>query len=169
MNESTLKIKRDISKDEFSKAIETISDVYEQFKEQLQSLRNQCDDLQAKLNDQYANDKEIVRLQEIIDEQNSELQYGFGITKEENEIITEWIKKHNLKKHGSEIVYYGAIGGGMTYIFVPTSIGTVGSCRCDICHQRAMTAACAHGSYDRNVYQAEMKERGGTFDFQTLD
>ena len=108
MNESTLKIKRDISKDEFSKAIETISDVYEQFKEQLQSLRNQCDDLQAKLNDQYANDKEIVRLQKIIDEQDSELRYGFGITKEENEIITEWIKKHNLKEHGSETVYYGA-------------------------------------------------------------
>ena len=86
MNKSTLKIKRDISKDEFFKAVETISDVYEQFKEQLQSLRNQCDDLQAKLNDQYANDKEIVRLQEIIDEQDSELRYGFGITKEENEI-----------------------------------------------------------------------------------
>ena len=125
MNESTLKIKRDISKDEFSKAVETISDVYEQLTEQLQSLRNQCDDLQAKLNDQYANDKEIVRLQKIIDEQDSELRYGFGITKEENEIITEWIKKHNLKKHGSETIYYGAIDGGMTYIFIPTSIGTV--------------------------------------------
>ena len=130
MNKSPLKIKRDISKDEFSKAIETISDVYEQFKEQLQSLRNQCDDLQAKLNDQYANDKEIVRLQEIIDEQDSELRYGFGITKEENEIITEWIKKHNLKKHGSETIYYGAIGGGMTYIFIPTSIGTVCKVKC---------------------------------------
>ena len=54
-------------------------------------------------------------------------------------------------------------------MFYRRSIGTVGSCRCDICHQRAMAAACAHGSYDRNVYQAEMKERGGTFDFQTLD
>ena len=130
MNKSTLKIKRDISKDEFSKAIEMISDVYEQFKEQLQSLRNQCDDLQAKLNDQYANDKEIVRLQKIIDEQDSELRYGFGITKEENKIITEWIKKHNLTKHGSETVYYGAIGGGMTYIFTPTSIGTVCKVKC---------------------------------------
>ena len=130
MNKSTLKIKRGISKDEFSKAVETISDVYEQLTEQLQSLRNQCDDLQARLNDQYANDKEIVRLQEIIDEQDSELQYGFGITKEENEIITEWIKKHNLKEHGSETVYYGAIGGGMTYIFTPTSIGTVCKIKC---------------------------------------
>lgn len=43
---------------------------------------------------------------------------------------TEWIKKHNLKKHGSETVYCGAIGGGMTYIFTPTSIGTVGKIRC---------------------------------------
>lgn len=52
------------------------------------------------------------------------------ILQEENKIITEWIKKHNLKKHGSETVYCGAIGGGMTYIFTPTSIGTVGKIRC---------------------------------------
>ena len=130
MNKSTLKIKRDISKDEFSKAVETISDVYEQLTEQLQSLRNQRDDLQARLNDQYANDKEIARLKEIIDEQDTELRNGFGITKEENNAITEWERKHNLEKHGSETVYYGAVGGGMTYIFVPTSIGTVCTVKC---------------------------------------
>ena len=37
---------------------------------------------------------------------------------------------HNLKKHGSETIYYGAIGGGMTYIFTPTSIGTVCKVKC---------------------------------------
>ena len=130
MNRPILKIKRYIDKSKFSEAVEIINNGYEQLEERVHSLQTKCDDLQAKLNDQYANDKEIVRLQEIIDEQNSELQYGFGITKEENEIITEWIKKHNLKEHGSETVYYGAIGGGMTYIFTPTSIGTVCKVKC---------------------------------------
>lgn len=116
--------------DTVSETVETINNVYEQLEEQIQSLKTKCEYLQVKLNDQYANDKEIVRLQEIIDEQDSELRYGFGITKEENEIITEWIKKHNLKEHGSETVYYGAIGGGMTYIFIPTSVGTVCKVRC---------------------------------------
>ena len=130
MNRPALKIIKHISKDNFDKSTETIIQGYEQLEERLQSLKTKCDNLQARLNDQYANDKEIARLKEIIDEQDTELRNGFGITKEENNAITEWERKHNLEKHGSETVYYGAIGGGMTYIFVPTSIGTVCTVKC---------------------------------------
>ena len=130
MNRPVLKIAKHISKENFDKSIETIIQGYEQLEERLQSLKTKCDDLQARLNDQYANDKEIARLKEIIDEQDTELRNGFGITKEENNAITEWERKHNLEKHGSETVYCGAIGGGMTYIFVPTSIGTVCTVKC---------------------------------------
>lgn len=130
MNRPALKITKHISKDNFDKSIETIIQGYEQLEERLQSLKTKCDDLQTRLNDQYANDKEIARLKEIIDEQDTELRNGFGITEEENNAITEWERKHNLEKHGSETVYYGAIGGGMTYIFVPTSIGTVCTVKC---------------------------------------
>lgn len=130
MNRPVLKITKHISKDNFDKSIETIIQGYEQLEERLQSLKTKCDDLQARLNYQYANDKEIARLKEIINEQDTELRNGFGITKEENNAITEWERKHNLEKHGSETVYYGAIGGGMTYIFVPTSIGTVCTVKC---------------------------------------
>ena len=94
---------------------------------------------------------------------------GFPITEKESVAIRDWKKKHDTEVHGNPHGYHGCSGGGYTYMFYPTSIGTIGSCRCDICHQRAMIAACAHGSYDRNVYQAEMKERDGIFDFQTLD
>ena len=130
MNRPVLKIAKHISKENFDRSIETVIQGYEQLEERLQSLKTKCDDLQARLNDQYANDKEIARLKEIIDEQDTELRNGFGITKEENNAITEWERKHNLEKHGSETVYYGAIGGGMTYIFVPTSIGTVCTVKC---------------------------------------
>ena len=130
MNRPVLKITKHISKENFDKSIETVIQGYEQLEERLQSLKTKCDDLQARLNDQYANDKEIARLKEIIDKQDTELRNGFGITKEEKNAITEWERKHNLEKHGSETVYYGAIGGGMTYIFVPTSIGTVCTVKC---------------------------------------
>ena len=130
MNRPVLKIAKHISKENFDRSIETVIQGYEQLEERLQSLKTKCDGLQARLNDQYANDKEIARLKEIIDEQDTELRNGFGITKEENNAITEWERKHNLEKHGSETVYYGAIGGGMTYIFVPTSIGTVCTVKC---------------------------------------
>ena len=130
MNRPALKTTKHISKENFDKSIETVIQGYEQLEERLQSLKTKCDDLQARLNDQYANDKEIARLKEIIDEQDTELRNGFGITKEENNAIAEWERKHNLEKHGSETVYYGAIGGGMTYIFVPTSIGTVCTVKC---------------------------------------
>ena len=130
MNRPVLKIAKHISKENFDRSIETVIQGYEQLEERLQSLKTKCDDLQARLNDQYANDKEIARLKEIIDEQDTELRNGFGITKEENNAITEWERKHNLEKHGSETVYYGAVGGGMTYIFVPTSSGTVCTVKC---------------------------------------
>lgn len=127
MSESILEF---INKKEFNKSVEGIIQTYTQLEEQVRLLRTKCNDLQAKLNDQYANDKEIVRLKEVINKQNIELINGFGITKEENDAIAEWESKHNLEKHGSETVYYGAAGGGMTYIFIPTGIGIIGKVRC---------------------------------------
>lgn len=119
-----------VYKEKFNKSVEGVIQAYTKLEEQVRLLRIKCNDLQVKLNDQYANDKEIVRLKGIIDEQDTELRNGFGIVKEEKDAITEWIKNHNAKKHGSETVYHGSIGGGMTYIFIPTSIGTVCKVKC---------------------------------------
>lgn len=127
MSESILEF---INKKEFNKSVEGIIQTYTQLEEQVRLLRTECNNLQAKLNDQYANDKEIVRLREVINKQNIELINGFGITKEENDAISEWERKHNLEKHGSETVYHGAAGGGMTYIFIPTGIGIISKVRC---------------------------------------
>lgn len=127
MSESILEF---VYKEKFNKSVEGVIQAYTKLEEQVRLLRIKCNDLQAKLNNQYANDKEIVRLKEIIDEQDAELSYGFGITEEENKTIKEWTKNHNAKKHGSETVYYGSIGGGMTYIFIPTSVGTVCKVKC---------------------------------------
>lgn len=131
----------------------------------IESLREKIDNFEKEA---YAT-KEMQDMKKQRDTALADMWRGFPITEKESVAIRDWKKKHDTEVHGNPHGYHGCSGGGYTYMFYPTSIGTVGSCRCDICHQRSMTAACAHGSYDRNVYQAEMKERGGTFDFQTLD
>ena len=114
----------------FDDAIKSTIQEYAQLEERVESLTQEQQKLQNKLNDRFAVDKEIARLNEVIDEQREYLRFGFGVTRQENEVITAWIKKHNLENHGSEYVNRGAIGGGVTYIFAPTSIGTVGKIRC---------------------------------------
>lgn len=54
----------------------------------------------------------------------------FELSKEQWDRVGEWIKKHNVEKHGSEHPYMGAIGGAFTYEFTPTSLGTVNIVRC---------------------------------------
>ena len=114
----------------FDDAIKSTIQEYAQLEERVKSLSKECDELKTKLNDRFAVDKEIARLNEIIDNQDERLHCGFNISKQEYKAITEWAKQHNLTKHGSEYVYRGAIGGGLTYIFAPTGIGMVGKVKC---------------------------------------
>lgn len=48
---------------------------------------------------------------------------GFSISEEEEKSVEEWRINH---KHADS----GAIGGGLTYSFIPTSIGTIGKVKC---------------------------------------
>lgn len=114
----------------FDDSIKSITQEYARLEERVKSLTKERDELQTKLNDRFAVDKEIARLNEIIDSQNERLHCGFNISRQEHEAITSWVKQHNLTKHGSEYVYRGAIGGGLTYIFAPTGIGMVGKVKC---------------------------------------
>lgn len=114
----------------FDDSIKSITQEYAHLEERVKSLTEEQLKLQNELNDRFAVDKEIARLNEIIDSQNERLHCGFNISRQEHEAITEWVKQHNLTKHVSEYVYRGAIGGGLTYIFAPTGIGMVGKVKC---------------------------------------
>ena len=114
----------------FDDAIKSTIQEYAQLEERVKSLSKECNELKTKLNDRFAVDKEIARLNEIIDNQDEQLHCGFNISRQEYQAITEWVRQHNLTKHGSEYVYRGAIGGGLTYIFAPTGIGMVGKVKC---------------------------------------
>lgn len=53
----------------------------------------------------------------------------FTIEDEQLEKLRNWKAQHIVEKHGGSS-YAGAIGGRYTYIFTPTSIGSVKTVRC---------------------------------------
>lgn len=69
--------------------------------------------------EEYSKDEEIRKLQEKNHEMYQKLLRGFSITEEEAKAIRKWQETH--KDSG------GAIGGGYTYEFTPTAIGTIGT------------------------------------------
>ena len=66
-------------------------------------------------------------------ESYTDYQPGFGLYKEQRELIQKWMKEHDQAKHipaGKKYRYSGAIGGAYTYKFTGTSIGTVVTVHC---------------------------------------
>ena len=59
------------------------------------------------------------RLKSKYDKMEKEYHCGFPISEQEQEVISQFIAEHRAD--------YGAIGGGFTYRFVPTSIGVANS------------------------------------------
>jgi hypothetical protein len=52
----------------------------------------------------------------------------FTLTSEQNKILQKWVEKQDAivaKKQGKSYAYYGSTGGGYTYCFTPTGLGTV--------------------------------------------
>lgn len=81
------------------------------------------------LKEEFYKDKTIKRLKEEVSNLQSELRLSFDISEKEWEEIKKWKKKHEQEKHEGNNCH-GAIGGNYTYVFVPTSIGTIGTIRC---------------------------------------
>ena len=93
---------------------------------------------------------------------------GFPISKDEAKKIAEWKKKHDEEIHGNSNHYHGAVGGGYTYEFYPTGLGTFGKCICSACKKRAYDDAYKNGFFDRNAYEKYMTEHNGECYFQDL-
>lgn len=81
--------------------------------------------------DEKFKDKELQKMKQELKTMREEYYRGFPISKDEEEEIKEFMKKHN-EKHGG---YHGCSGGGFAYIFYPTAIGTSGVVRCDRCKE----------------------------------
>lgn len=96
----------------------------------------------ARLKEEYYKDNELSAMkkelsdtkrmfQKLIEDYNR----GFPISKEEDEKIEAWKRKHLEEAHGAKtskerLNIGGAIGGVFKYEFTPTSIGVIGRVKC---------------------------------------
>lgn len=88
-----------------------------------------------KLKEETYKDEELQDMKKQLDRMQDEYWRGFPISEKEEKAIEEWKKKHEEEVHGLKTDYErmkagGCCGGGYSYHFVPTSIGTSGVVRC---------------------------------------
>lgn len=89
-----------------------------------------------KLKDEAFKDSELTNMKEKYESIKKDLMRGFPVSEEEEKRIEEWMKKHDKEVHGittldQRLRSGGCIGGRYIYIFVPTSIGIIGTIKCN--------------------------------------
>ena len=89
-----------------------------------------------KLKDEAFKDEELTNMKEKYESIKKDLMRGFPVSEEEEKRIEEWMKKHDKEVHGittldQRLKSGGCIGGRYIYIFVPTSIGIIGTIKCN--------------------------------------
>lgn len=122
--------------DHYSHDLEEYLDI---IREQIKKKDKQIEFLHEevrKLKEEYSKDEEIQKMQAHVDRLQKECRLGFPISEKEHEAIEEWKKKHDKEVHGlttdnERMRAGGAIGGRFQYSFVPTSIGIIGTVKCD--------------------------------------
>ena len=81
------------------------------------------------LKSEHYKDDQLSKLKEENKELKKDMMRGFPITAEQWQEIAAWQQYHIKYKHcGRQIV--GAFGGRFSYEFQPTSVGTIGICKC---------------------------------------
>ena len=141
------------------KAFESIKETILWYKSVVNTLREKVNYLES----ENYKDEELQNMKAQLEKIQKDYWNGFPITKEESDNINKWKKNHD------------AIGGGYTYEFVPTSIGSFGTCFCSICKNKAMiagatadTPAAKKNGFDKEVYYDYLEKHNGSFDFQDI-
>lgn len=157
---------------------EDIAEAFESIKENILWYKNMADRLREKVNyleSENYKDEELQDMKAQLEKIQEDYRRGFSITKEESDNITKWKKNHDATEHGNVDGYHGAIGGGYTYEFIPTSIGSFGTCFCNICKNKAIiagatanTPAAKKNGFDKEVYNDYLEKHNGSFDFQDI-
>lgn len=113
--------------DAIKETLEAREDVEQNLREALAKARNEA----------YASN-EMQQMKIELEKAQGDLYRGFGISEEEMEKISRWQEEHEAKVHNLKTLKQrafagGAIGGSYTYEFIPTSIGVIGTCKCNKC------------------------------------
>lgn len=120
------KLLKQIKMDNFNAHIKEIVATVEAQDAVIIALREEINFLKNK----YDENEEIKELKRRLREESYKNLNGFPITEEQADAINKWIKKHEAEAH-NDSSYAGAIGGRYSYHFIPTSIGTSGTIKCD--------------------------------------
>ena len=115
--------------DSLAKNFEEILDNIESREDENKYLREE----NKRLKDDAYKDTELAEMKKQLETARADLRRGFGISEKEDKKIKEWQQKHEEEVHGvkpDKILYRGAAGGGYTYEFYPTGIGTFGTVKC---------------------------------------
>ena len=88
-----------------------------------------------KLKENNYKDEELSKMKQQLDEMQKDYWRGFPISKDEENAIEEWKKKHDEDVHGLttnnlRMKAEGVSDGRYSYHFVPTALGTSGVIKC---------------------------------------
>lgn len=111
-----------------------------------------------KLLDEHFKDETIAQLKAERDTAVQDSHRGFPITESELKTVNAWQKKHDTEVHNNPTQYHGASGGGYSFVFYPTGIGTFGECICSSCMAKAVT--------NGKDWYKHLKALGGVITFQ---
>ena len=100
---------------------ESLDSIKTRFEELIQANQSLFGQLQELKQEKWA-DERLIEMKDKLKTMSEEYYRGFPISAETESRINEWKKNH---RHNS-----GAIGGTLTYEFIPTSIGTIGTIKC---------------------------------------
>lgn len=123
------------------------------------------------LRDEKWKDKELESMSERLSQALSDCYRGFPISESEEISIQIWKDQHYTNQHGADtpdkrIRMQGVSGGLFSYIFLPTSIGVSGVCRCNSCYRKALKEV---GDIENREELKKAKEKyDAEFEFQRL-
>lgn len=143
--------------------IQNVLDAIDAIKGTVIEMRRKCANAERKakaMEDKNWKDEQLQSLKRDLQETREDMFRGFPITLEQEKAVESWQKEHDTKVHDNPSQYHGVSGGGYSYVFYPTGIGTFADCICDICKRHYLK------KYGESWYNA-CKESGGIFKFQS--
>ena len=146
--------------DEIQEHLDVIKSNLESKERVIAQLRNRIKELE----DKHYKDKRLQEMEEHLKEMRAAVTRGFPIEAKESEAIAAWKAKHDAEVHNNPKQYHGCSGGGYTYKFYPTAIGTFSECVCGACHNKAFREAAG----DSVKYNELIKEWNGSINFDDV-
>lgn len=162
-------------KDNVDQICQDIKDLYNKKENYILSLESEL----RTLKDEKWKDKEVQRLKEENERLRQANLNGFPISENQNKLLNKWIDQHYTNRHQApadskrRIDMQGVSGGLFTYVFLPTAIGTSGTCRCNQCYNEVLRLVGQPQNYSARHFYYEalentIKQLDAEFEFQQI-